>query len=385
MELTQATFPMLCPVKDDRNRYIVLEGNRRLAALRGLESPDALDGALAPAYLTQLRALSKQYLRSPIDSTECVIFKDRDEAHHWIELRHTGQNDGAGVVSWNSGESARFGARTRGRGIHVQALDFLEDEGLLTPEQRAEVPITNLKRLLATPQVRANLGIDLKNKEIQLLADRKKVAKAILWVAKDLASGNTIVSDIYTQAQRIKYAKAIPRTIKVKPTKTPRSIADKGGKPAKSKKGAKRRRSAPRDRLIPTDCNLPKTKRRIRDIEVELRTLSLTNHNNAISVLLRVFIELSVDSYILNPGVAVPAKADLRAKLHAVVNDLVKRNLLTGSQAAPVRTACQKKSFLMPSVDVMHAFVHSLYTFPAPTDLRAHWDGFQDFLVAIWS
>jgi hypothetical protein len=375
-------LPYVMAAKDGRGRYIVLEGNRRLAALRGLENPDALDGALTPENLRQLRLLSKQY--TPIDSAECVVFKDREEAHHWIELRHTGQNDGAGVVPWNTGESQRFGARTKGRDIHVQALDFLERENKLTPEQRSDVPITSLKRLLATPQVRNVLGIGLKEGELQILADKRKVANALSHVATDLASGRTTVSDIYNAKQRVQYAKSLPASVKVKATaKNGRGLLSESVSPAKQKKEKVKRRP-PRDRLIPSDCTLAKTIGRIKDIEDELRELSLDRHSNAVSVLLRVFIELSVDVYIADNGLPL-AKADLRGKLQGVVNHLVKRQLLSANQAAPVRSACQKKSFLTPSVSMMHAFIHSKNAFPAPTDLRAYWGGFQDFLVAIWS
>src|SRR5438105_2771330 len=50
----------------DRRRYIVLEGNRRLAALRGLENPDSLTGAVFPTILTGFRKLSPQYEQNPV-------------------------------------------------------------------------------------------------------------------------------------------------------------------------------------------------------------------------------------------------------------------------------------------------------------------------------
>lgn len=46
---------IVVPTKDVVPRYIVLEGNRRLCALKALEAPDALSGALPPQILTQLK------------------------------------------------------------------------------------------------------------------------------------------------------------------------------------------------------------------------------------------------------------------------------------------------------------------------------------------
>jgi hypothetical protein len=115
--LSPIDVSLVMPKAGDRNRHIVLEGNRRLAALRALESPDLLDGALPPAVLKKLRTLSREYLKDPLDEMECVIVPDREASQHWIELRHTGQNDGAGTVPWGADETSRYRVHfRRGRG-----------------------------------------------------------------------------------------------------------------------------------------------------------------------------------------------------------------------------------------------------------------------------
>jgi hypothetical protein len=69
-------------IEQTRTGYVVLEGNRRIVALRTLESPDLFDGAVAPVILKDLRGLSKRYHKDPVDSIECVMMK-RAEARHW--------------------------------------------------------------------------------------------------------------------------------------------------------------------------------------------------------------------------------------------------------------------------------------------------------------
>lgn len=386
--LNPADLPIVIPFKGDLQRYVVLEGNRRLAALKALENPESLADAVRPSVLTRLRRLSKEYLRNPIDTIQCLQVKDRDEARHWIELRHTGENLGAGIVPWGADESARFRARTGRLEIHSQALDFLEERGLLTPETRRKVPITSLQRLLDTPEVRSKLGVEARGGKLLMLADARRVAKALFYVANDLASGRTTVSSIYSKPQRVQYANNLPSSIVVTPTLPSGQGIPLGSKVPRVTAGpTKPPRQKPRDRLVPPDCVLGVTDPRLRDIERELRELSLDRYTNAVGVLFRVFIELSADAYIGTAQLPMPQgdRTPLGKKLEIVTKDLLTRRKLNEQQAKPVRRAYAKDSFLAPSITLMHNYVHNQNMFPAPGDLRAHWNSLQPFIVAVWS
>jgi hypothetical protein len=153
--------------KKNENRYIVLEGNRRVVALKALENPDSFVGAIDPGTLKRLKPLSHQYQKSPIDNLPCVLFKNRKEAEHWIDLRHTGRHSGAGLEPWTADESNRFRARSGLKvDVSTQALDFLQSRGALTSEERERVPASNMKRVLGDPVVREPLGLGFKNGEV---------------------------------------------------------------------------------------------------------------------------------------------------------------------------------------------------------------------------
>ena len=388
--LNPADLPIVVPDRQDPRRYVVLEGNRRLAALRALENPSTLAGAVSEKTLSELQRLSKKYQQTPVEFVQCLVVKDRDDAAHWIELRHTGQNNGAGIVDWDKHEKERFRARTgAAKPLEVQVLDFLEDKGLLRREQRRKVVLTNLGRLLGTPAVRKKLGIGKKDGRLVLLGDEKRVAKALLHVVKDMSEDGLPVAAIYRKEQRVEYAENLPAHVVVEPTGSAHEVPaqPETGRPAARKRVplrvAKRRRL--RETLIPSDCILAITDPRLLDIAAELRKLKLEDYPNAVSVLLRVFIELSVDAYIEREKLTVSARPDLAEKLNKASEDLVKRQKLTKQQAVPVRRAAQKDSFLAPSVKLMHQWVHNKHVFPAAGDLRAHWDSLQPFLMAIWS
>ncbi|HEY7285065.1 MAG TPA: hypothetical protein VH497_06475 [Vicinamibacterales bacterium] len=385
-----SNLPIVLPVVGTPARYVVLEGNRRLAALKVLENPDTVSDAVKPTVLKALRRLSKTYQSNPIDTIECVVVRDRDAARHWIELRHTGLNEGAGIMPWGSDEAARYKSRTGASEIHSQALDFLQQRGDLTPEARRKVPATTLKRLIETPVVRAKIGIEKQDGRMALLADEKAVAKALMHIVNDLVSGKTKVGDVYTKPQRQKYADNLPSSVVVTPTAKPGHGVPPSGTSATTPRAKKPKRSThrKRDRLISNDCVLNLTAGRIRDIEGELRRLSLEDHTNAVSVLFRVFLELSVDSYLDDnpqPGVD-PDQAKLRVKVEKVATDLETKKKINKQQARAIRSASQGgHSFLAPNVNTMNDYIHNEYIFPSPSDLRAAWDSMQPFIAAIWT
>ncbi|MGD0205328.1 MAG: hypothetical protein ABSB57_02660 [Dehalococcoidia bacterium] len=385
--LNPSELSIVMPHEGDFERYVVLEGNRRLAALRALENPELLVDAVEAKVLKEIRRLSHAYQGNPVESVECLVVGNRPEAGHWIELRHTGERGGAGIVPWGSDESTRYSARSGKVKIHQQALDFLERRGDLSPQGRRAVPTTSFKRLIQTPEVRSKLGLEVQAGRLCLLADENNVAKALLHVTGDLASGKIRVKDIYHRGQRIAYANALPSSIVVRPTmKSGQGVdIETGETEVKPKRPPSVRVVPERDKLIPHDCVLEVSDPRCRQIGKELRRLSLKDYPNAVSVLLRVFIELGADAYIEMENLPTASRSSLRSKLRAVMDALILQQKLTKQQAQAVRRVLQRDSFLAPSIDLMHSYIHNQYVFPTPSDLRAEWDNLQPFVIAMWA
>ena len=93
---------IVTPSKDESDKFVVTEGNRRLAALKLLADPAMAALGYNSKDVNTFKAYGEKYNDSPIKSLACVVFGQRDEANHWIELRHNGENEGRGVVPWGA-------------------------------------------------------------------------------------------------------------------------------------------------------------------------------------------------------------------------------------------------------------------------------------------
>lgn len=103
-------------------RYTVLDGNRRLAALRILNEPTWLPEPLrSPAFT---KAVSEPGFRP--NSVLCAVVPNRDEARTWLDRMHSGQLAGVGNVPWSAAAKYRFNQSSRGHTASaIAVLDWL--------------------------------------------------------------------------------------------------------------------------------------------------------------------------------------------------------------------------------------------------------------------
>ena len=394
-----ANLPIVMPSEEGEGIYHLLDGNRRLVALKLLEDPSLAEGILSSSALKRLRQLSIDFSSDAITELSCVVVADRDEADKWIQLIHRGEKQGAGLVEWDGQVAARYDARKGTKSVALQVLDFVRGRAALSETARERIdsgrfPITNLSRLVNTPYVRSKLGVEKDAGKALTYHPDDEVLKGLTRVVEDIGNRTVTVSDIKSQAQRIQYINSFEATELPDPaTKmdTPEPLGE-AVRAEKAKKVAREpeERSVPvrRSRLIPKSCILKINQHRINRLYAELKRLPLNDFPNAGAVLLRVFVELSVDHYLEHRVGWSDEKirgSYLAQKLTGTANDLEQRSLMTPSQLAPIRKAVAGQTLLASSVKTMHGYVHSRYFSAIPSELITAWDDLQPFLEQLWS
>lgn len=381
---------IVSPSKTEDKKYIVLEGNRRIVALNLILNPDKIDGSAKASLKTKFKKLQDTYKKDIITDIECVVFDDPAEAEKWIKLKHTGENDGVGIVTWNAQQSARFREKVENESsLALEVIKLLKSSQEVSEDIKsrlANIKTSNLDRLLEDPDVQNLLGINVTNNIIQSDTSKEEVVKGLTQIVKDVLDPKFTVKNIYTKEDRENYIKNFSKA----------SIPDKGIKEKKPwqtaniavppTKGSKAH-SAYRRKLIPKNCVMSISNPKVNRIYRELQGIDATKFTNASAVLLRVFVELSCDSYIdahklrqnIQPGEAMK----LKKKALVVVDHLVSNGWIKNPECKGIRTAVQNKDSLL-GIDTMHAYIHNKNFSPIHKDLIITWDNIQVFMEKTW-
>jgi hypothetical protein len=400
-----ADLPIVMRSHEFTGMYTVLDGNRRLTALKLLESPSLADGMLSGRNTRRLKELSEGFSENPVSQLLCVVMSSREQADPWIQLRHRGQREGAGLVEWDGQVAARYDQRKGERSYALQILDFAKEKATLSEEtqkliEQGRFPITTLDRLINTRHVRNRLGIEKSGEHIITSYPSEEAAKGISRIVEDLGSRGWTVSKLKILSQRIKYIDSIPDDELPDPsTELDKAYnlasAPSVGTTASQKRTRKKRRSTESERrvtLIPSDTTFSITQHRVEKIFRELQALNVDEFTNAGAVMLRVFIELSVDHY-LETTIGLQSigwtqrqleGSKLSTKLKEAADYMEQNNIMTHKELIPVKKAADTQTLLLAAITTLHSYIHNRHASPLSSEIKTTWDDWEPFLGKIW-
>jgi hypothetical protein len=422
-------------VPDDEGNFIVLEGNRRLTALKLLQNPDL---CTQQKYYKDFVTAHKEIADRFPNEIECSVVATREDGNVWIELKHTGQNGGAGRVPWDSDIRDERRARQTGvESIGRQIREIVRDNPQIFDEiiisDIYQIPVTTLTRLFSSKRAQDAFCIFIKERNIHFKYPLDITAPSIEFSIRMFRHEGYNVNDVRNDGDRKIFLSHIPpelspehlyqeslkdinnkdespsgdasegekekpqsqtskSEVNAEPVDIPEGQKTESGKGPKTKAKAS---SKSRKYLIPWSLNIPNN--RINEIYRELRSLlEVERIPNATAITFRVFLEVSCDDYMKRMAKAgtpivrhdnnknLTDDDKLATKIVSVTKTLETGLLLNKSESKAI---CRRAagSQTVGSIDHLNQFVHSAASSPLPSELKDVADEYMPMLKAIWA
>lgn len=395
--------PLLAIYED--GRHVVVEGNRRLAALKALKEPGLLSGTLS----RQVERLARQADLDAIVRVPVTIAPNRRATDRLLAGRHIGTT----VLAWQAENRASFILSKLEEGYDNDdlrdELGFSEQDIQKAKQTRA---IAEMARALDLPE-EVKAKIDNPRVKVFTTLERvfeSSVGREYLKVKPDSNHGlrgettkqeflrafGHLVGDVALQRETSRSLNTNENIREYFEERNPRATASKKRgsfvpgdiipgesvttpKVATSSKRTKRTSQT----VVPSSFKVRYGSDRLIDIRRELIRLKRAQYPNAGAVLLRVFLELAVRDYLSRTGRLEKIEEDLKRKgklskrtlgMREMANEIVAvaKSRLSPSDARMVEKALRHDPAAPFSLNDLHSFIHSA-DFPGERDILQFW------------
>lgn len=368
-------------VMHDGNRYTVFDGNRRITCAKLLLDPSRTPTAELRVFFTNLSNNAAAPLPAQI---VCQVEQDRNRIDSILYRRHTGSQRGVGQIDWNDRAKLNFVERTgRGGGISVAAeVEALLEAADLLPD--GNIPWSTLTRLLSSEEFRNRAGISTAGRRFRLIHEHGAVTGALQRIASDLANQVVTLGDLWNNEGKRHYLNQL-QDEGVLPLENER--LELPVEPERAQRAPRRnqpRPQPPQTTFVPADAPRIQwlaAQQRLRAIWEELQSLTFREHPNATSALMRILLELSVESYIAEHNLQVPD--NLSRKVGAVSDHLLNRQIIDRAYYDELDRIRRNDQLI--SIASMQRYIHSPEFAPMENELRTYWMRLGRFLVATLS
>jgi len=386
-------------VYDDDNNLIVLEGNRRLTVYKLLNNPQLTTNAELKKYFIGLKS------KITIDdnfSMECLVTDDQEQGLRYVERKHLNGNY---EVGWGDSERAhhnvRKGIAKKHELLKIGIAKIVRD--LEIPEKMKEQVlgrgyVTTFFRSLINQPAWDIFGYELDEKgnltiNDQDFEDKLKVIILNVLKKKDFKGAKLDSRSLNKTEQKEKYLRSVRKDDVKKVEEEIKKNTTKnlfGNITTHITSSSKRSlpKSFIREYLIPKPCILKIPVTKINNIYRELKDDLLLDDSrkavpNAVGVLFRVFLEISIDYFLEKEGITLKKETRLAGKITKATETMESKRIATPDQLMNIRKVATEKDNLL-SIDRFHEYVHSYKAQSASTDLKIKWDNLQEFFEILW-
>ena len=387
--------------------FIVVEGNRRLAALKVLREPHLLTGQQR----RRIEVLNKKTDLEAISRVPVTIAPNRRATDPVVAVRHVGTP----VRAWQAANRAKFVLDKLDEGYTNKDLNeelgFSEKDIQSARRTRA---ISEMTRVLDVPEA---VKEKIDNPRVKLFSTLERVVdstvgrkflklepnaehglRGLTTIDEFKRAFSQLVSDIALQKETSRSLNNNEDIRDYFERRNPSAAAEEKqgsfvpddiilgqstGSTEPRKPVIRTRRKNPS--IIPSSLKVKHGHERLVDIRGELIKLKRRTYPNAGAVLLRVFLEIAIKDYLDRTGRLQLLVDDLKKKnklpkhgvpqMRQLSAEVIKvaKDQLDPSSATMVEKALRYDPAAPFSVNDLHAFVH-LTDFPGENDIRQFWN-----------
>lgn len=184
---------------NESKKYIVYEGNRRIAAIKLLLNPESfsfLDKASVE------RAKRIRQIGNVPNEVDCYV-TNQAEAFFIMERTHSGEDKGRGIKQWTSREKEAFKVRQNNK----KKVSFLIDSYCKKYFNGFDIttilPFTTLERIFNNREIKKAIGLNPSDERSFTLSRMKKVVDASHWINQEAANTGMAVTRLFNKARTI--------------------------------------------------------------------------------------------------------------------------------------------------------------------------------------
>lgn len=386
---TNGFFPDEVPVviKEDK-KLVVIDGNRRVAALKVLLHPE-----IVPSKETKIRELIKS-VGPLIKEIEVVLAPDRDSVRHFLASKHTHDTR----RPWRPLRQAYFYKAELARGKTVQdlrkeypnvdidkflkyinihriakSIQYDSDQATKKVHNERTFPASTIERLYEDKRVRNFLGFDFdKNGEVKIQISKKEFEKGFKKIVQDVVDKIVDSRALNTEKNRKDYLATFSKAEIPNKTKSGGIITSKDFKETIPPAIKKRTKLALRDIDFTLQC--PGVRRMLS----ELQKIDYHKFPNASHDLLRSFLECALKAYFDQKDTKIKPVGKF-VYLDNVLQEFKKemdliKNIELSQVTQRIISNTTMKSY---SAQFLNATNHNPSVFAIPNDVEDAWDAME--------
>lgn len=186
---------------EELDKYIVYEGNRRIACLKLLLYPEMFS-FLNSASINKIKKMVSDKNLEDMKDVFCYI-TDEEEAFFIMERVHSGEDQGRGTKKWSPREKENFKVRRNHSKNMSYLIDIYTKKYFDGYDITTLLPFTTIQRIFNNKEVKKALCLDIENEQTFTKDKMQKVIELSKWIMEEADQKNIAATRLFNRSRDI--------------------------------------------------------------------------------------------------------------------------------------------------------------------------------------